>query len=82
MNTITFQIKKILGAQNKMHGFMVTKSDAPAEDILSKVFSVISAMDDSESSEKWKQKIKQPQEIFCATEKEVKDYISFELGNF
>lgn len=80
-NNITFSIEKLFGPDQQLKGYFVTKSnEAPvqANPMADLMKIAMESMGDAQAVPK----PKSPGRLFCATPKEVQDYIIYELGEF
>ena len=81
-NNITFIVEKVFGPDKQVKGFFVSKSDVlPSANPIKDVFATMAAVMGEQVGEGYK-KPKEPEKLFCATPKEVQDWITYELGEF
>lgn len=79
-NNLTFAIERLFGPDKQFKGYFVTKSNeaaTPSNPMAEMMKGVAEAM-----GEMAVPKPKDSGRLFCATPKEVNDYIVYELGEF
>ncbi len=82
-NNLTFTIERVFGPENALKGFFVSKSNAaPSANPMVDMFKTIASVMGETDGEGYKTKAPQPEKIFCSTEKEIQDFITYQLGEF
>lgn len=82
-NNLTFTIEKVFGAEQKLKGYFVSKSNkVPSPNLMMEVFSSMAEAMGESVGEGYKKQVKEPEKLLCTTPKEIQDFITYHLGEF
>lgn len=84
MNTLNIKIEKVFNPDETLHGYFVSKTDGKAEEnpMMTMFKQMAEAMGENVGEYKKKGKQTTDEKIFCATEKDLKNYIAFLIADF